>query len=250
VALPFRRNIASRYPFRSGGEPAALADVAEFFRPNSGLVWGFYNEALRNDIQRAGDSFRFARSLGGVSGYRGDVLVFLKKAQEITNVLFPAGAAAPSVQLSARIRPTPNVAVVWLEVDGQRFDYRNGPEEWHPLTWPGQGKSPGASLRVRTVDGSEETLREDGEWGLFRLLEEGEPTSQPGGRDFSVSWTLPSLGQSVSVDFRAARSDTPFFAAHLPGTRARLLAPLRNGLVAPASIAWSGPGCDLMGRRQ
>ena len=249
VALPFRRNIGSRYPFRSEGEPASLADVAEFFRPNTGLLWGFYNEALRQDIQRAGDGFRFARSLGGVSGFRSEVLTFLKKAQEISNVLFPAGSPAPSVQLSVRIRPTPRVSVVWFEVDGQRFDYRNGPEEWHPVTWPGQGKSSGALLRVRTVDGAEETLREDGEWGFLRLLEAGAATSEASGRDFSASWTLPTLGLAVTVEFRAARSDTPFFAAHRPGARARLLAPLRNGLSAPSAIAWSGPRCDVLGRR-
>ncbi len=244
VALPFQRNVASRYPFRRGGEDAALADVAELFRPNSGLLWGFYNEALRSDIQRSGDGFRFARSLGGASGFRPDLLDFLKKAQDVTTVLFPSGAAEPNVQFSVRIRPTPRVAVVWLEVDGQKLDYRNGPEEWHRLGWPGQGKASGASLRVRGVDGQEETVQQDGEWGLFRLLEIGRLKGEPGVRDFAITWTLPSLGAAVTVDFRPARSESPFFGVVRGHAKARLLAPFRSGIAVPLTIGKGSPACN------
>jgi type VI secretion system protein ImpL len=243
VALPFQRNIASRYPFRIDGDPAAIADVAEFFRPNSGILWGFYNEALRADVQRSGEGFQFARSLGGVSGFRPELLTFLKRAQEISTVLFPGGSADPSVQLSLRIRPTPRVAVVWFEVDGQKFDYRNGPEEWHRVVWPMQGKTSGASLRVRTASGQEEVIQQDGEWGLLRLIEAGRLAGEPGARDFAVSWSLPSLGTSVTVDFRPARSETPFFGVRHPGEKARLFSPFRNGIAAPLTIGKSGPAC-------
>ena len=243
VALPFQRNIASRYPFRVDGDPAAMADVAEFFRPNSGILWGFYNEALRADVQRAGEGFQFARSLGGVSGFRPELLSFLKRAQEVSTVLFPSGAADPSVQLSLRVRPTPRVAVVWFEVDGQKFDYRNGPEEWHRIVWPMQGKTSGASLRVRTASGQEEVIQQDGEWGLLRLVEAGKLAGEPGARDFAVSWSLPSLGTSVTVDFRPARSETPFFGVRHSGEKARLFAPFRNGIAAPLNIGKSGPAC-------
>ena len=243
VALPFKRNMASRYPFRREGDDAAIADVAEFFRPNSGLVWGFYNEALRSEIQRSGDGFKFARTLGGVSGFRSDLLPFLKKAQDITTVLFPSGASDPAVQFSVRIRPTPRVAVVWFEVDGQKFDYRNGPEEWHKLVWPGQGKTLGASLRVRGVDGQEETVQQDGEWGLFRLLEAGRLKGAPGFRDFTMTWSLPGLGVVMTVDFRPARSDSPFFGVQRGG-KARLLAPFRSGMVVPLGIGKGSPACN------
>ena len=58
-----------------------------------------------------------------------------------------------------------------LEADGQRVEYRNGPEEWQRIVWT--GKIPGASLRARFDDGREERIQRDGEWGLFRLLEAG-----------------------------------------------------------------------------
>jgi type VI secretion system protein ImpL len=243
VVTPFRRTLAGRYPFQRDGDDAALADLGEFFKPAGGLLWGFYAETLRSEIQRAGDGFKFARQLGGQSGFRGDLLAFLKKAQEITTVLFPAAASEPSVPFSVRIRPTPNVASVIFEVDGQRFDYFNGPEEWRRMTWPAQGKAPGAMLRVRAANGREETLQQDGEWGLFRLLDAGKLKGEPGLRDFAMSFSFASLGVSVVMDFRPARSESPFFGTGA-GHGKRLLAPFRSGFAVPSSIGKGGPGCS------
>ncbi|MBI5069885.1 MAG: type VI secretion system membrane subunit TssM [Deltaproteobacteria bacterium] len=242
VANPWRRTLANRYPFNRDGDDSALADVVEFFRPGSGLVWGFYAEALKADVQRAGDGFTFARQMGGASGFRTDLLAFLKRAAEITTVLFPANASEPAVGFSVRIRPTPKVAAVILEVDGQRYEYNNGPEEWRKMTWPAQGKSPGALIKVRTAQGREEVLQQDGEWGLFRLLEAGQPKGEPGLRDFAMSFSFPSLGVAVVMDFRPARSEAPFFGVPRGG-KPRLMAPFRGGFTVPAAIGRGGPPC-------
>lgn len=242
VVAPFRRTLAGRYPFQREGDDAALADLAEFFKPGGGLLWGFYGETLRSEIQRAGDGFKFTRQLGGQSGFRHDLLAFLQKAQEISSALFPASAAEPSVPFSVRIRPTPGVAAVIFEVDGQRFDYFNGPEEWRRMTWPAQGKAPGALLRVRAAGGREESLQQEGEWGLFRLLEAGKLKGEPGVRDFAMSFSFASLGVSVVMDFRPARTESPFFGSGR-GAR-RLLGPFRSGFAVPGSIGKAGPGCS------
>jgi type VI secretion system protein ImpL len=243
VALPWRRNLGARYPFSAAGHDAALADVAEFFRPGGGLVWGFYNEALRAEVQRSGDGFKFVRHLGGATGFTPALLSFLSRAQDVTTVLFPSGASDPQVPFSVRIRPTPRVASVVLEVDGQRFEYFNGPEEWRRMTWPGEGKSPGASLRVRMAGGREETLQQEGDWGLFRLVESGQVAGEPGLRDFTVSFPFPSLGVSVVVDFRPARSEAPFFGVRRGG-KARLLAPFRTAMAPPMTIGKGAPPCQ------
>jgi len=241
VAIPFRRKLAESYPFNPRGPDAPIADVADFFRPQTGALWGFYNEALKNSVQRAGEGFHFARQLGG-GGFRPELLTYLKRGQEITSALFPTGSAEPGVTFSAHIRPTPGVAAVFLDVDGQKADYRNGPEEWFKFTWPGPGKSSGASLRVRAANGREDTLHGDGDWGLMRLLEAGVVKGDPTAREFAVAFDMPAVGATVTIDFRPARSENPFFGARGAG-RGRLLDPLRAGPSVPLEIGRGGPPC-------
>ena len=241
VYRSFHSKLAGRYPFRADGEDAALADLGEFFRPG-GALWTFYREKLKDEVPRAGRSFQFAKRLGTEVPFRPELKGFLERAQLITDALFPGGGAEPKVEFSVRIRPTPGVAVVWLEVDGQRVDYRNGPEEWHRLAWPGQNRGGGAYLRVRTAAGREESFRQEGEWGLFRLLDASTVKGQPGTSAFTASWALPTLNAAVVVDFKPDRSETPFFGAR-SGAR-RFLEPFRTGGLPPADIGRGGGGCQ------
>jgi type VI secretion system protein ImpL len=177
-----------------------------------------------------------------VTGFTPALLTFLTSAQEVTSALFPAGSSEPSVPFSVRIRPTPGVAMVTLDVDGQRYEYFNGPEEWRKMVWPAQGKAPGALLRVRLAGGREETLQQEGDWGLFRLLESGQVVGEPGIRDFATSFRFPSLGVSVVLDFRPARGDSPFFGPRRGG-KPKLFTSFRSSLAPPPSIARGSPAC-------
>jgi type VI secretion system protein ImpL len=109
------------------------------------------------------------------------------------------------------------------------------------VTWPGKGKT-GASLRARTSSGREEVVQQDGEWGLFRLIEAGKLKGEPGARDFTVTWPLPALGATLTVDFRPARSESPFFGARR--AKQRLLGAFRAGTQPPAVIGKTGGGCN------
>jgi type VI secretion system protein ImpL len=242
VALFYRRNLAGRYPFnRVSREDAAMADVVDFFKRDAGKLWSFYSQSLSRAVERSGEGYRFAGRQGGGS-FRGELLPFLRRGQDITTALFPPGAAEPSVPFSVQIQPTPRVAAVFLDVDGQHVEYHNEPEEWHRLSWPNPGKASGAALRVRTADGNEETLERAGEWGLFRLLEMGTPKGEPRGRDFTMVFRMQTLGAAITIDFRTARSETPFFGVHRSGA-ARLLEPFRGADAVPLNIATRGAVC-------
>jgi len=243
VALWYRDNLARRYPFdRESRDDAAVGDVAAFFRPGSGILWKFYGESLSTFVQRSGGGFQFVRAGDRTAPFKPELVQFLRRAHEVAGSLFPPGAAEPAVALSLRIRPTPRIASVFLEVDGQRIEYRNGPEEWNRLSWPGQGQAPGALLRVRTAAGAEETLVRDGDWAFFRLLEAGRIQAEGGTRDFTVAFPMQALGATIIIDFRPARSETPFFGARRGGG-SRFLEPFR-GLTLPLSIGGGTPCGD------
>lgn len=247
VVTAFDRSLAGRYPFSPNGHDAALADVADFYRPAQGTVWSFYSSTLQSNVLKEGSRYKFTSRLGSTAGnaYRSQILTFLDRASEISSSLFSPGAQELGTQFYIHIQPSPRVAAITFSVDGQSYEYRNGPEEWHAMKWPNAGKGLGAAIRVRTNNGVTEALEQEGEWGLFRLLEAGTTKAQAGSRVFTTTWRIHALDVEVAVDFRPARSETPFFGAPRAGQSVRLLGPFRRaGVQPPRSIAKGSPPCS------
>jgi type VI secretion system protein ImpL len=243
IAIPYKTLLAPRYPFNPHAtEDVPLGDLADFFKPGAGKIWGFAGAKLQGQVQKVGTQYQGVRVAGQEGGIKGELLSFLNHADEISTVLFPTGAQEPKVQFSYTIHPTPGLALVSFEVDGQRFDYRNGPEESRTMIWPAQGGAKGARLHVRAINGEEETIQKEGDWGLFRLLETGKVKGVPTGNNFSMSWPMLSQGVQVTIDFRSARTQAPFFG--VPGTpgKPRLMEPFRNGSSSAPSL--SGSPCN------
>ena len=205
VGEPFRA-LAKRYPFAAVPVDAPMSDVADFFRPKSGQLWTFYESNMKANVVRAGDRFT---SAGADHVYPAAVIGYLVRANDVTRALFPPSGNDPQVPFAVHIHPVPKLASIAFTVDGETFDYRNGPEEWRNFRWPSAGKSPGASIRVRDPRGKSEVIQQDGEWGLLRLFEQGTLKSSSS-TSFTLAWRVPSLDSEVVIDVKPARSETPF----------------------------------------
>jgi len=46
IVKPFTAKFSGKYPFAARGEDAAFSDVMDFFRPQTGTFWGFYDRVL------------------------------------------------------------------------------------------------------------------------------------------------------------------------------------------------------------
>ncbi|HEX5655542.1 MAG TPA: type VI secretion system membrane subunit TssM [Polyangiales bacterium] len=207
VVLPHARTLRDRYPFARRGQDAALTDLADFYRPGTGTLWTYYGAVLQRDLPQTGADFEPRVGPGVGTHYTPELVRFLHRAQALSNALFPPRAETPRVDLEIRVRPAPGIAQVLLTVDGQLVDFHNGPERWIRVAWPGTSDRRGASLRVRG-EGIDETVVQDGEWGLFRLLEQSEVEAPQGERFFSARWRLHTQ-HDVVVDMRPARSENP-----------------------------------------
>lgn len=236
VFAPFARSLRDRYPFVKNGQDAALADLAEFYRPSSGILWSFHDAVLKRDVAQVGSKFQLALT-NNTSMYDRQLVQFLERSFALTTVLFPARAEKPRVDFEVRVRPSPGIAQVLLTIDGQLVDFHNGPEKWIRVTWPGEGGKPGAQMRVKGAN-IDETLGQEGEWGLFRLLDKGTISQSPGERFFTVRWRLHTQND-VTVDIRPARSENPFV-----GSRAYLEAFRADGVIAPSAIAVGAKPCS------
>jgi type VI secretion system protein ImpL len=236
VVVPFDRTLRGRYPFARQGQDAALADVAEFYRPTSGILWSFYESSLKRDVNQIGDKFQLQQGTGIAENFSGELVRFLNRSATLTNVLFGPRGEKPRVDFEVRVRPSPGIASTIITIDGQLIDFHNGPEKWIRITWPGPEGKPGASMRVRGAS-IDETLKQDGEWGLFRLLEKGTISANPGERFFTVRFRLHTQND-VTIDIRPARADNPFV-----GTKAYLEAFRADGVQTPRAIAVGSASC-------
>lgn len=243
VVTPYAASIAGRYPFAPRGDDAPLGEVAAFYRPG-GTLWSYYDASLATIAPRAGSRFELARRVSheGSSPYSSSLPTFLQRSQAITSGLFPPGSTEPRIELDVRIHPTAGAASVRLSVGGATIDYRNGPETWTRIVWPGATPSAGARLEVESARGLSERITQDGEWGLFRLVEAAvQLDARPGERTHTARWHLPGHDVDVVVDLRSVRTECALFGDDHHG---RALGPLRAaGVSAPRRIARAGSEC-------
>jgi len=239
----FKKNLANRYPFNRNGHDASLADVGEFYRPGSGTMWGYFETSLKEDVRRAGDKFQFIKKLGGTS-LQSVLLTYLKRTYDISTSLFTPNGAEPQMKFSISIRPSPELSSITFSVDGKEVVYKNEPERWTQFTWPGDGKTSGAFIKVRSpkISGPEELIQQ-GEWGLFRLMEEGVPQIAKGSRVFTMTWKMPQTRSEVVIDFKPERTATPLFGTS-PGPGTAVLQPFRAPGVTPPRTIGRGAGCS------
>jgi type VI secretion system protein ImpL len=142
--------------------------------------------------------------------YRGNVVNFLNAANEVTTTTFQRGEESAHIEFDVLIQGAPGIKEIALTVDGEKIRYRNGPEVWGTLTWPGEG-TPGAMVEAHGF-GKDADLQREGEWGLFRLLEAGQVKKLEGTRVFVVQWDFRDEGAGlINMKIRPKRVDTPFF---------------------------------------
>ncbi|MGC3990627.1 MAG: hypothetical protein QM796_13290 [Chthoniobacteraceae bacterium] len=81
----------AKYPFtRSKGvRDAHVDDVQKFFQPKTGTLWQYFSESLQSEIDHpAGTTLFHVRDGSSAVKYKPGLTVFLKRAQEITDLLF------------------------------------------------------------------------------------------------------------------------------------------------------------------
>jgi type VI secretion system protein ImpL len=112
---------------------------------------------------------------------------------------------------------------VTFEVDGVSHTYKNEPEQWIRVTWPGK-TAHGARLRVRGASGLDEEISRPGDFGLFRLLDAGEVSQgKAGGRaegtpTLVATWDLRAARSAVvKLDLRPARNEHPLTPGYFKG---------------------------------
>jgi type VI secretion system protein ImpL len=217
----YRDKIKDRYPFNlAATRDASLSDAVSFFKPKDGILWGFYEQNLKPFHTKVAHDFipeahleARPRPARPYTPFRPLLYPCLKRADEITEALFPEGGepGKPHVEFQINLKTvSPIVSEVILEVDGQKRLYRNEKEFWNPMVWPGQ-KSTGARIQVRGAGGLDEEITREGPWGIFRLFEAGVTTAEKDKDEvFLVTWQMTAPPVTVTLEVRPVRAGHPF----------------------------------------
>jgi type VI secretion system protein ImpL len=210
--------LEGKYPFVNSPTDVVLDDFLDFFAPGDGVLWSFYDESLKATLDRNGSSFTPARRFRSSINYTSEFLdVCLRRGAAFTSVLFPPKTDHAVVSFDVNVHSvSPTIAEISLEVDGASHRYRNEPEQWLTVTWPGKGQH-GAKLSVKGAGGLDEEISRPGDFGLFRLLDlaqvkPGRAGGKPDGSPTLVAtWDLRATKEKalVSLDIRPSRNENP-----------------------------------------
>jgi type VI secretion system protein ImpL len=212
-----QRNIEPRYPFRVSGDDVPMVDVVDFFHPQNGSLWRFYQSELKPFIEEGTDPW-VAKTWNGVGiTLSPEFLAALQHARLVSESLFPKGAS--DLGIAFEVYPYPPqgaasrmVSEVRLDVAGQVLRYRMEPQEWHEMKWPGTSAASGAVLQVQV--GNVWVMKEFKDWwGLFRLIDAGRRDPASSDVQFRIHWDLETADAralQIQYDLRARSYKNPF----------------------------------------
>lgn len=242
IVVPFDA-LSKRYPFEAKKRDVELAKFTAYFAPDKGQLWAFYNTVLASRIpKRHNDYVIDTRGAATRAAIDPKVARFLERADDLTRELFPDNADKPIFEFDVMIESgTELVSRTSLQIDGKEIDYRNGPLVWQAMAWPGE-KDPKGRVAA-TGMGRDGKINKDGEWGFFRLLEEGTASDGRGKDIFTMKWDLTTQDAGiVHMKFKPMREDTALF-----GTRDRpleFMQPFRHpDLTPPRHLFIGGKTC-------
>jgi type VI secretion system protein ImpL len=169
VAAAFTNKFAGKYPFSHTDDECSFEDVMEYFRPNTGSFWGFYNQNLAPYIVRDGLEWK-TRSVGCVTlVFTKELFESLKGADKITHAFFNVDGTLISQKIA--LLPLPQNKLQGSIIFGSQ-EYKILPDENRVrLLWPVTGQSDDVMLKIFVNQNYTEEMKFTGKWGLIRLFE-------------------------------------------------------------------------------
>jgi type VI secretion system protein ImpL len=153
---------------------------------------------------------------GASVGMSNAVLRQFELAQRIRDKYFTPGTPSPLVNFSVTLDgmdATLNQFI--LEIDGDRFEYRHGPDRTRPARWP--GPMPGtAAATFEDRASSRPNIAFSGPWAFFRLLDAAQVVRES---DLRYRFQFEKSGFTAQGRIDAASALNPFGERELPQFR-------------------------------
>ena len=198
-----RRKISGRYPFtKSATQTVGLRDLEDVFGP-SGVMTRFINENLQGAIDRSRGGWTWKPSMRSIAGDSASLRQF-ERAERITGAFFNNGQA----QMDFGIKPlelgdAATRAVFAMDDDTLDF-YGQTTRDKRQMDWPAEN----SRLELYGPGRPEVIYSAEGDWSLFRILDEAKSNNPLSGGTSSLI-TFRDTDRSVTFRVDTDSVDNP-----------------------------------------
>jgi type VI secretion system protein ImpL len=164
--------VLNKYPFNSAADSnheTTLIEVSNVFAPVMGEVWKYQQKSLGELTARNGARWD-QRPDVQKPRVAPEMLAFLTRAQQLTDVFFPGGSQQPRLQYILRPVPRQDVGIR-LEIDGTVMNSKESSIQ-KTFDWPARAAAtPGADAFELGEPIKVGFGKHGGLWGVFRLFQ-------------------------------------------------------------------------------
>jgi type VI protein secretion system component VasK len=176
VAAMYDNRFLGKYPFLQKEEEASFTEVMDFFRPATGIFWGFYDRRLSPFVIKSNGQWQ-VKTVGTVDvGFSPKLIETLKKAERIREMFYQPDGTQRILELTmSSVKTNKNRAI--LKMLDKEFPINPGNEEEKArFRWPFLDAPKNVpltiSLKIFASESDIKSFNYSGQWGLLRLFEE------------------------------------------------------------------------------
>jgi type VI secretion system protein ImpL len=210
-----RELIEGRYPFsRASVADVPLADFGRVFG-YGGTFETFFKDNLAALVDASRSPWRWREGAAQIGGSAA-LLKQFQQAQRIKEAYFKPGTQQPEARFNLTADSLDAASTRFtLDLDGQRFEYRHGPTQSLPMTWPGGAVGQAAIVFEQKSGGGPNSVQQ-GPWAWFRLLDKAQVQRDS---DTRLRVTFSAADRSMRTVLDAASIRNPFTRDELAGFR-------------------------------
>jgi type VI protein secretion system component VasK len=216
VALIYNNRFLGKYPFLQKDDEASFNEVMDFFRPATGIFWGFYDRRLSPFIIKNNGQWQ-VKTVGSVEiGFSPKLIEALQKAERIRDIFYQPDGTQRILELTlSSVKTNKNRAV--FAMGDKEFQINPGNEEEKArINWPAEAASKnapsGVSLKIYANESVAKDFTYAGQWGLIRLFE-GARIGVVNPQSFVSKWQINVQNMYMiyfSLRVTVSGSDHPF----------------------------------------
>ena len=244
VVRPLEQTIAGRYPFAPAARmDVRLDDIKHLLHPETGSIAKFRRDKLGAYVDERANNIEVRNNGSDAPLHinRG-VVDLLDAAHKLGLLLHRDGEIG--VDMDIRMVCELTISKVIFTVDELEHIYLCSNDPSRQIHWPGKAADKRrAILEAKGDNGRDDVKSSVGDFGLFRMLEDGQPRRRPGQDSFAVVYDFKrfNLGNlDMAVTPTRTRGGDVF---HGFGPDERFLAPFRaTGFVAPPHTLFAEVG--------